>query len=265
MAASFLYVGHVAHLRLRPRRHALRYRCYWLLVDLDDLPQLGSRLALFSHNRWNLFSLHDRDYGDRSGRDLRTYVAEQLSAAGLPQAGASIRLLTMPRVLGYAFNPISIYFCHAEDGALAALLYEVRNTFGERHSYLIPVEQAQGGIITQHCSKAFYVSPFLDMALSYRFRIAAPAETAMVSILASDAAGPMLTAVLRAKQRPLTDQALGWLLLSHPLLTLKVIAAIHYEALWLVLKGIGLRPRPRPPVSAVSVPSHDPLQRAPHV
>lgn len=253
MTASALYVGNVSHRRLRPRRHDLQYRCYWLLLDLDELPALPARLKLFSHNRWNLFSLRDRDYGDRSGQPLRVYVECQLAAAGLAITGGAIRLLTMPRVLGFAFNPISIYFCHAADGALGAILYEVRNTFGQRHSYLIPVEDPAAGVIEQNCRKAFYVSPFLDMALTYQFRVAAPAETATVSIRASDADGPMLTAALAAKQRPLTDRALGWLLFSHPLLTLKVIAAIHYEALWLVLKGVGLHPRPALPVSPVSV------------
>ena len=265
MTASALYVGNVWHRRLRPRRHDLQYSCYWLLLDLDELPALPARLNLFSHNRWNLFSLCDRDYGDRSGRPLRAYVEGQLAAAGIVLNGGAIRLLTMPRVLGYAFNPISIYFCHAADGALAALLYEVRNTFGQRHSYLIPVEGPAGGVIVQHCRKAFYVSPFLDMALTYEFRVAAPAETATVSIRASDVDGPMLTAALTADHRPLTDRALGWLLLSHPLLTIKVIAAIHYEALWLVLKGIGLRARPELPNSPVSVSARGQLPSTTHV
>jgi len=238
----------------------LRYRCYWLLLDLDELAGLPRQLRLFSHNRWNLFSLFDRDHGDCSGRPLKAYVEALLAAAGLPVNGGAIRLLTMPRMLGYAFNPISIYFCHARNGALTAVLYEVRNTFGQRHSYLIPAEAGSSGPIIQHCRKAFYVSPFMDMDLDYEFRVAAPADSITVTIRAGNATGPVLTAALAARPSSLTDRALAALLFTHPLLTLKVIAAIHYEAAWLLLKGIGLRTRPAPPALAVSQPSRRPLE-----
>jgi uncharacterized protein len=265
MTISSLYVGQVWHTRLKPRRHALRYRCFWLLADVDELPALPARLALFSHNSWNMFSLRDRDYGDGSGRDLRSYVEAQLAAAGLPQCGGAIRLLTMPRILGYAFNPLSVYFCHSPDGQLAAILYEVRNTFGERHSYLIPVEADAQGQIVQHCAKAFYVSPFMAMDLNYEFRVVSPGEAISVAIRASDADGIVLTAALGAKRQELTDGALGWLLVSHPLLTMKVIAAIHVEALWLLLKGVGLRPRPAAPANSVSHVPRGPLRDVGHV
>jgi DUF1365 family protein len=235
-----------------------------MLVDLDELVSLSRRLTLFSHNHWNIFSLRDRDHGDRSGRSLKGYVNGQLQAAGLAPASTT-RLLTMPRILGYAFNPISIYYCHAPNGDLTALLYEVRNTFGQRHSYLIPVEMPANGPIVQHCRKAFYVSPFLDMDLAYEFHVAAPSETVGVTIKVSDSSGAMLTAALSGTKRPLTDRTLAWLLVSQPLLALKVIAAIHYEALLLVLKGIGLRPRPAPPSSSVSLKTRDHSTSSIHV
>jgi len=171
----------------------------------------------------------------------------------------------MPRILGYAFNPISIYYCHAPSGDLTALLYEVRNTFGQRHSYLIPVEMPASGSIVQHCRKAFYVSPFLDMDLDYEFHVAAPSGTVGVVIEVSDSGSAMLTAALSGTRRPLTDRTLVWLLISQRLLTLKVIAAIHYEALLLVLKGVGVKQRPASPPSSVSLKTRDHSTSSNHV
>ncbi len=257
MNQSALYAGSVMHQRVRPVRHGLRYRVFSLLIDLDELPALTSRLRLFSLNRFNLFSLHERDYGVGDDRGLRAHVEQQLRAGGLP-AGGAIRLLSMPRILGYAFNPLSVYFCHHPDGALQAILYEVNNTFGERHSYLIAVDAAgrQGGSIVQQCAKAFHVSPFLGLAMDYRFRVAPPhagQDKLSIGITASDAAGPMLVARFDAQRRELSDTALALAFVSHPLLTLKVVGAIHWEALRLWIKGVRLYPRPSAPSRAVTI------------
>ena len=127
------------------------------------------RLRLFSRGRFNAMSFYDTDHGDQTQEPLRRQVERHLAAAGIALDGGAIRLLCMPRIFGYGFNPLSIYFCHRADGTLAALLYEVRNTFGERHSYLIPVETTAGAVIRQTCDKCFYVSPFMDMDMSLRF------------------------------------------------------------------------------------------------
>src|SRR5580658_140903 len=173
---STLYAGIVTHRRLRPRPHRLRYRVFWMLLDLDEIGRLPRRLRLFSHNRFNALSFFDTDHGDGSGRPLRDQVEGHLRAAGLATDGGAIRLFCMPRIFGYGFNPLSVYFCHRRDGALVALLYEVRNTFGERHSYLIPVGASDDAVIRQSCDKCFYVSPFLDMSLRYDFRVVPPAS-----------------------------------------------------------------------------------------
>lgn len=148
---SALYAGKVMHQRLKPRRHRLSYRMFFLLLDLDEIDVLSKRLHLLSHNQFNLFGFADADYGDRAGGSLKAYVERQLDAAGIDSGGA-IQLLSMPRMLGYAFNPLSLYFCHNRHGDLQALLYEVNNTFGQRHSYLIRRMTAPSGSIATNAS-----------------------------------------------------------------------------------------------------------------
>ncbi|MBN9015861.1 MAG: DUF1365 family protein [Rhizobiales bacterium] len=255
--ASALYAGSVMHVRLKPRRHRLAYRIFSLLLDLDELETLDRRLRLFSRNRFNIFSFHDGDHGGYAAGDLKAQVEGLLVSAGLEPDGGPVRLLAMPRLLGYAFNPISIYFCHRRDGSLLALLYEVNNTFGQRHSYLIPVTDGAAYPLRQRAEKQFYVSPFMDMDLTYAFRIRPPGDEVHVSILASDAEGPVLSAVHHATRRPLDDVELARALAAYPFLTLKVMAGIHWEALRIWIKGIGLRPRPAAPATPVTIsPSH---------
>ncbi|WP_447776669.1 DUF1365 domain-containing protein [Variovorax boronicumulans] len=252
---SALYIGRVMHQRLRPKRHRLSYRVYNLLVDIDELPQLHARLRCFSVDRFNLFSFHAADHGDGSGRDLRAQVEARLREAGLP-TGGTIRLLAMPRLLGHVFNPLSVWFCHAPGGALQALLYEVNNTFGQRHSYLIPVADDDGApLIEQHCDKQMYVSPFNGMDLHYRFRIAPPGEAVSVGISVHDAAGAVLNARLDGQRAPLSDLALLRVFVTHPLLTLKVVAAIHWQALRLWIKRVPLHPRPAAPERDLTIVS----------
>jgi hypothetical protein len=249
--SSALYSGTVVHQRFKPRRHRLRYRLAQMLFDLDAMPAL----RLFSHNRFNLVSFHDRDHLDGSGEGLRVQVERALTEAGLAPDGGAIRLLCMPRVLGHAFNPISVFFCYRRDGGLMALLYEVHNTFGQRHSYLIPVEDAAGGTIRQTCDKAFYVSPFMRMDMRYAFRVMPPNETTAVVVHGDDAEGRVITASFVGKRQTLTDAALAGMLLRHGVLSLKVLGAIHWEAVKLWLKGLRLQPRPAPPETAVTIVS----------
>ena len=253
---SALYVGEVMHHRLRPKPHRFVYRTFSLLVDLDELPGLDRRLRLFGYNRAGLLSFHDRDHGAADGTSPRAWVEAALAKAGHADAGARIELMCFPRILGYAFNPLSLYFCHRADGVLGAVIYAVRNTFGERHAYLIAVDPAEAaaGLVRQSCAKTFYVSPFVPMEAGYRFLLAPPGERFALSINESDAEGDLLVATQTARRLPLTDAALVRALASHPLMALKVIGGIHWEALRLWLKGAPLQPRPETPPPAVSVP-----------
>ncbi|MBS0638312.1 MAG: DUF1365 family protein [Proteobacteria bacterium] len=249
---SALYAGVVVHQRFRPTRHRLRYSMDWMLLDLDEVPTA----RLFSRNRFNLVSFHDRDHlgrGAAPAAPLRVQVEAAMTGAGLVPDGGPIRVLCMPRVLGHVFNPLSVFFCHRRDGSVAALLYEVNNTFGQRHSYLIPVEAIGQRVIRQHCAKAFYVSPFLQMDIIYNFRVLPPGETTAVVINGDDAEGRIIAASFAGRRQPLTDRALLGLVARHGLLSLKVLAAIHWEALKLWLKGVRMQPRPEPPAQAVTI------------
>jgi len=247
---SAIYRGQVMHQRLRPLRHRLQYRMFTLLLDLDELPALDARLRWFSVGRFNLFSFRPSDHGDGTAGDVPALRAHVDTLAGLPTGGA-IRLLAMPRLLGYAFNPLSVWFCHAPEGPLRAIVYEVNNTFGERHSYLIEVDEAQRAapVVEQRSGKQLYVSPFLGMALEYRFRIEPPRERLSIGVSVHDSGdgAAVLNARLDAARAPLTDGALLRLLVTHPLLTLKVVVGIHWEALRLWLKGARLHERPAAP------------------
>ncbi len=243
-----LYSTRVTHTRTRPCRHALAYRLPYLLIDLAAPPHA----ALFSLNRFNLFSLYERDHGD--GRTpLRAWVVERLAEAGLSDASARLTLLTLPRFLGLGFNPISLFFCHDATDALRAVLYEVNNTFGQRHCYLCPVAPEARPPLRQSVDKSFYVSPFMDMGLRYRFTLIPPGEAIGLHIAVEDAEDTLLRATLAGTRQALTNATLLRAALLHPLLGVKVLAAINWEALKIWLKGVGLRSRPAPPATTVTL------------
>jgi len=251
--ASCLYRGRVVHSRLRPVRHRLRYRLMMLLLDLDELEATASRLRFFSTERFNLFGFRNRDHLEGSDRPLRAQLEEQLTQAGVDHAGGTIQLLCMPRVLGSVFNPLSVFFCRDADGELCAVLYEVNNTFGQRHSYLIPVEAGQQKQVRQRCGKRFYVSPFMDMDMQYHFRLSVPDGRTAIAIEVSKDGETVLSACFAGERQALTDAALLGGFLRHPLMALQVLGGIHWEALKLWRKGMRLRTRPKPPPHAVSI------------
>lgn len=249
---SALYTGRVMHLRLRPVRHQFHYRIFTLLLDLDELPALDARLRLFSHNRANLFSFRDRDHGLGDGVALKAWVQEQVRAAGLKGDGA-VLLQCLPRMLGYVFNPLSIFYCYDREGRLEALLHQVSNTFGERHCYLLPVTGRDGrGFVAQSVDKALFVSPFNAMDHRYHFQVQDPGDRLSVTIRQTDAQGDLLFATVAGERQPLTDSRLFRCFLGFPAMTLSVIAAIHWQALRLWIKGVPLArkvPAPPEPVS----------------
>ena len=243
------------HRRLSPMRHRFVYQVFSLLLDLDEIPALAGRLKLFSHNSWNLFSYHDRDHGARNGEAVRPWIDRHLGQAGFDPTEYRIFTHCFPRILGYAFNPLTVYFCYDDDAQLRAMLYEVKNTFGQQHGYLIPVAAGRRGDqpIIQTCEKAFYVSPFLDMAATYRFRLKEPRDKLSILIRQSIGGGETLLATHTARRDRLDDRRLLTILVGYPFMTVKVILGIHWEALKLWLKGARYYSRPPPPPQEVSI------------
>ena len=252
---SAIYEGVVTHARAGPQSHRLALRIFMLLVDLDDIAGLDRRIGLFSAGRFNLVSLDPRAHGDGSRRPLKAQVEAELAAAGL-EHGGPVLMLCMPRILGRAFNPLTVYFCHRPDGTLSATLYEVTNTFGERHGYLIAAT-VEDGVVRQSCAKGFYVSPFMDFDLDYAFRVRPPGEAVQVAIAVSGAQGPVLAASFRGRRRELTSRALASAWLRHPWMTVGAFAAIHIEALKIWRKGARIRPRPPAPARRITAVGAD--------
>jgi DUF1365 family protein len=245
--AACLYRGRVMHARLRPFGHRFAYRVFSLLVDLDRLEEADRLTPLFSLRRFNLLSFHPKDHGPRDGSDLRAHVDRLLAEKGVAIEGGRVELLCYPRVLGFVFNPLAIYYCRDAAGDLRAIVYEVRNTFGGLHAYVAPVDDTQrrGGEIRQARDKVFYVSPFLDMDKRYHFRVRPPAEDFAVRILETDDGGPVFSAAMKGEREPLATRSVLRACAEVPLLTFKVVAAIHWQALKLWLKGARYHPEPK--------------------
>ncbi len=252
---SAIYTGQVSHRRFAPTQHALRYRVYSLLLDIDELDRLDAQLRWFSVDRFNLLSFRRRDHGPRDGSALRPWAQRLLGAAGVQIGGGRIQLLVYPRILGYGFDPLTVWYCHDESGRLAGIIHEVRNTFGEYHCYVAPVGPTEDTLVTHTAEKSFHVSPFFDVAGTYDFRLRAPGRAVSVVIDYSEHDEPLLTASFSGVRAALTDRNLLSRFLSHPLVTFKVIAGIHFEALKLLGKRVGFRSKPEPPSASVTYAS----------
>lgn len=257
---SCLYVGRVVHQRVRPKRHRLSYRVFSLCLDVDEIDRLAQTVPTFSRNRFNLLSFHDADHGAGDGTPVGTHARRLLTVAGLGHAGSRIRLLCYPRILGYVFNPLSVYFCDDAEGRLAAVIYEVNNTFRERKSYVIPVATDAPPILRQTCAKELYVSPFTPSQGRYTFNIRPPADEVLVGIVFGDAGGAVLNARFSGRRHPLTRVSLLAVLFRFPLMTLKVIGGIHIEAARLWAKGVPLVPRHVSPAYSFTVVGRVPAE-----
>ena len=244
--AASLYFGDVMHARLKPMGHRFSYRVMSLLIDLDRLGEADRQTVLFGVNRAALYSFHEKDHGPRDGSSLHAYAERCAAAHGIDLGSGRVELLCYPRLLGYGFSPLSVYFCYRADSQLALMIYEVRNTFGEIHPYVLPVKPGDlnGAGLRQQQEKLFYVSPFMPMAMRYHFRVLPPSDTVKLRILETDGDGPLLAATFSGRRRALTSRALLRSFVALPLVSLKVMAAIHWEALRLWLKGARLVPRP---------------------
>jgi len=257
--AATLFDGSVMHHRMKPREHRFTYSVFNVLLDLDRLKEAESQSGLFSVNRFNLLSFHEKDHGPRDGSDLRQHVEALLRENGVARP-SRILLLAYPRLLGYGFNPLSVYYAYDQQEQLTALIYEVRNTFGGLHTYVAPIRpgQVSDAGVRQDQRKLFYVSPFISMDQHYHFRMLPPGETVRVRILEKDAAGPLLSASFSGTQKPFRTSEIARACLRVPFLTLKVMGAIHWEAFKIWRKRVPFHKRPAKDVVDGGLDHHDP-------
>lgn len=249
--AEALYSGSVVHKRLAPHRHSLRYTVFSCLFDCDRLDELAARSRLFSYNRFNLFSLFDRDHTDGPG--LKSYLGQMAQRSGCGQSVARFMMLCYPRIFGYVFNPLTVYYGLDKDDRVRLVIYEVRNTFGQKKTYVLPAEPGPSGLVSQECRKRLYVSPFNDVEGSYYFHATQPGgDDLTIGVALRTQAGPVMKAYFRGNRSALTDRTLLAALSRTGWMTVKVIAGIHYEALKLWLKGARIVPRPAAPDAPIT-------------
>ena len=251
-SAATLYSGTVMHARLQPFGHRFEYKVFSLLLDIDRLDEANNVSKFFSINSRNIASFYEADHIDarvsEPDNGIRAYVDALYERAQIKRPD-HVELLAYPRMFGHAFNPISLYYGYDKSGVLTAMIYEVRNTFGERHTYVCAVEQGEltDAGLRQSRTKLFHVSPFIGMKARYDFRLIPPSEKLNFRIMEHNDNGPLLSATFHATAEPLTNKTLGLALARIPLLGLKIVAGIHFEALRLWLKGAKFHRSPKPP------------------
>tara|TARA_B100000579_G_C22703978_1_gene791162 strand:- start:42 stop:812 length:771 start_codon:yes stop_codon:yes gene_type:complete len=236
---SCIYSGFVTHRRFKPKRHFFTYKTFSLLIDLSEIKNLEKKISFFSYNKFNILSFYDVDHGPRDGSLLIPWVKNRLSEAQIDIGGGTIKLLCYPRFFGYVFNPLSIFYCYDDSLNLKAILYEVKNTFNEQHTYVFSANPSSN-LILHRCDKKFYVSPFMEMKTFYNFRLLNPDKILNIFIKQSDTQGTLLTACQFGKKIEISSRSLLFQFLRHPLMSFKVIMAIHFEALRLWIKGVKL-------------------------
>jgi len=237
---SCIYNGEVNHTRFKPVKHFLNYKTFSLFIDLDEIEQLDKSISIFSHNKFNIFSFYNKDHGDRDGNCLKKWVISNLQKYKIEGNISKIKILCYPRIFGYVFNPLSIFYCYEND-KLKSIFYEVKNTFNEQHTYIFNIKD--GEEIKQKCKKKFYVSPFMDMETFYNFKLIDPNQRLSVMIKQTDAEGTVLTATQTGDKKEFNFRQLLINFFKYPLMTLKIISSIHFEALLLWKKGAIYRKR----------------------
>ena len=235
---SKIYSGQVIHTRFKPRKHYFKYKVFSLLIDLDEIIEINKKLNFFSYNKFNLISFFDKDHGNRNESNIKEWVKENLIKKNIKFENLRVEILCYPRILGYVFNPLSILYIYNEKNELISIFYEVKNTFGEQHTYIFETKDQK--IIKNKCDKKFYVSPFIDMECEYNFSVTKPGDSISIIINQHDKEGKLLYASQDGKSQDLTSKNLLLNYLRHPLMTFKVIVAIHYEAFKLWFKKVKL-------------------------
>ena len=239
MINSSIYNGQVIHKRFKPKVHSFKYNVFSLLIDLSELNTLDKKVNFFSYNKINLISFYDKDHGERDGSSLIDWVNNNLKKNNISTQDIKIKILCYPRIFGFVFNPLSVFYVYNLKNQLISILYEVKNTFGEQHTYIFRVEK-DGNLIQNNCTKKFHVSPFIEMDCNYFFRLLKPGEKISVIIDQYDKQDKILYASQDGVRSEFNTKQLLKSYIKHPLMTFKIIIAIHFEAFKLWAKGIKL-------------------------
>ena len=237
MINSSIYNGQVIHKRFKPKVHSFKYDVFSLLIDLSELETLDKQVNFFSYNKFNWISFYDKDHGDRDGSSLINWVQKNLRKNNISTENIKIKILCYPRIFGFVFNPLSVFYVYNSNGNLISILYEVKNTFGEQHTYIFRIEK-DANLIQNNCSKKFHVSPFIQMNCNYFFRLLKPGNKISVIIDQYENEDKILYASQDGIRTDFNTKYLVKSFLNHPLMTFKIIIAIHYEAFKLWSKGI---------------------------
>jgi DUF1365 family protein len=228
-----LYEAQIRHVRLDPLRNSFAYRSYYWFVDLDDLPRPSWPLRM-------LAGFDQRDHFDDPTATIRVNLDRLLARHGIDLHGGRVVMLAHAKVLGYVFNPVSVFWCHDEAGVLVAIVAEVHNTYGGRHSYVL--RPSADGVLTTE--KAFYVSPFYDVSGTYRMRLPRPDDKLALTISLHRAEGRPFVATLHGRRRPATAAGLLRAAARYPLSTLVGAALIRFQGIRLFLRKLPIVPRP---------------------
>ena len=234
---SSIYIGNVIHKRFKPKIHFFKYKVFSILLDISEIDILDKSLKIFSYNKFNIVSFYDADHGPRDGTSIKEWVIKNLNDNRINTENIKIKLLCYPRIFGYVFNPLSVFFIYNKNSKLISILYEVKNTFGEQHTYVFKTKENEN-YIKHTCKKKFHVSPFIEMDCTYFFKILKPSEKISVIIDQYDEEGKLLYASQDGDRIEFNNKNLVLSYLRHPLMTFKIIVAIHFEAFKLWTKGI---------------------------
>ena len=239
--SSCIYAGLITHKRFKPKKHFFTYKTFSLLINLNEIEDLEKKIKIFSYNKFNILSFYNIDHGPRDGSSLIKWAKKILSKTKINIEGGSIKLLCFPRFFGYVFNPLSIFYCYDKNSKLRAVLYEVKNTFNEQHTYIFKIKNNEK--IEQKCKKKFYVSPFMDMETYYNFKLLNPKEKLSIFIRQTNGVETILTATQTGDKKEFSFKQLVINFFKYPLMTIKIISSIHYEAFFLWKKGAVYRKR----------------------
>lgn len=254
---SRLYVGHTTHSRTRPVQNRFRYPIYFLYLDLDELPEVDRQLRVFSHNSPGLVAFYDRDHGARDGSSLKAWFENDvLARAGIELGeGGRVGVLSIPKVLGFGFYPVSFWYAWRADGLPVAVMAEVQNTFRDHHNYLLHSNgEPYDWTSRPSATKVFYVSPFIQIEdVRYEFHFSEPGETLSASVYDYVEGTLLLTASIALKAQPLTDRNVLRQVMRIGPMSARALMLIHGQAIKLYRRGVPFYSHPTPPTEETSL------------